>query len=91
MKSIRIALALTGLLFFAGCTSYYQIEDPTTGKVYYTTSHQFSQSTTGAATFVDARSGNTVTIQNSHVAQISKEQYDKAGAATEAAPSTQPS
>ena len=73
MGRIRL-LALGALLIIAGCTNYYRVTDPTTGKTYYTT--ELKRSGSGTATLKDAHTGNTVTIQNSEVAQIKKEEYD---------------
>lgn len=55
-----------------GCTKYYRVTDPSTGKVYHTTEVKSK----GSATVLkDVDSGNTVTIQNSEVMEISKDQY----------------
>ena len=68
------AVGLAVLLAASGCTSYYRVTDPTTGKQYYTT--ELKQKGNGAATLKDDRTGNTVNIQNSEVAQVSKEEYE---------------
>jgi hypothetical protein len=57
-----------------GCSSYYRVTDPTTGKQYYTT--ELKQKGNGAATLKDSRTGNTVNLQNSEIAQVSKEEYE---------------
>src|SRR5690349_14709444 len=71
--------ALAGLLVAAmactaGCTTYYQVHDPTTGRDYYTT--DYNQRGSGTATLTDARTGNQVTLQNSEVKKISKEEFE---------------
>jgi hypothetical protein len=66
-------MLLTGF-FAVGCTTYYKVTDPTTGKTYYTTELQKKGS--GAATLKDGRTGNTVSLQNSEISKISKEEYD---------------
>ncbi len=83
MKRTALFLVL-GTLFVGGCTSYYKVTDPTTGKVYYTT--DLRQKDNGAAQLKDASNGNTITIQNSVVAKIDKEQFEtgKSGGATPA-------
>ena len=64
-----------GVLFAGGCASdYYRVTDPTTGKEYYTT--ELQRSNNGAATLKDGRTGNTVNLQNSEIAKVSKEEYD---------------
>ncbi len=64
------------LLYVGGCTSYYKVHDPTTGRDYYTT--DLREKSGGAATLKDGRSGNTVNLQNSEVQKITKEQYEAA-------------
>lgn len=63
------------LLFVGGCaTDYYKVHDPTTGKDYYTT--ELKRSENGSATLKDGRTGHTVSVQNSEIAKVTKEQYD---------------
>src|SRR5688500_11135829 len=68
------ACSLAVLVFAGGCSSYYKVTDPTTGRVYYT--DDLDKRDAGAVTLTDARTGQDVTIQNSEVAKISKEQYE---------------
>ena len=82
MNSIRRAFAVAALLLVSGCTSYYRVTDPTTGNTYYTTSKSYDESKDGAASFDDARTGDKVTIQNSHVAKITEQEYDNGKKAT---------
>jgi len=72
-KRIFVAVGLA-LLCAGGCTSYYKVTDPTTGRAYYTTELQHKNS--GAATLKDARTGNKVNLQNSEVEKVSKEQFE---------------
>jgi hypothetical protein len=82
---------LTGVLgaamLFAmtGCTSYYKVTDPTTGRAYYTTNVKTLDG--GATRLEDSRSKTEVTIQNSQVEKITKAQYE---AALYASPTTKP-
>lgn len=62
-------------LFLTGCTDYYKIVDPASGKAYYTTDYDEKRS--GAVSFTDDASGSGVTIQNSEVSEISKEAYEE--------------
>jgi hypothetical protein len=70
-----IASLCVGLLV-VGCASYYKVTDPQTGKEYYT--QEIDNVKGGAVQLMDARTGSTVTIQNSEVKEISKDEY-KAG------------
>jgi len=71
---IRNTVIVAALFVGAGCTNYYKVTDPTTGRVYYTT--ELTTHSSGAATIKDARTGNTVNIQNSEVTKVSKEQFE---------------
>jgi uncharacterized protein YdeI (BOF family) len=76
-KSMIRAVALAGgVALLSACTNYYQVTDPTTGKTYYTT--QPEQKSSGATELKDARTGSTITIQNSVVSQISKDTFTAA-------------
>ena len=70
----RFTATCLALLMLCGCTTYYKVTDPTTGKTYYTT--ELKRKGNGSATLKDGRTGNSVSIQNSEVAEISKEEYD---------------
>ena len=84
-----IVSALTMLV--AGCTTYYQVTDPASGKSYYTTKVG-GVGAAGAVKIKDNKTGNTVTLQSSEVKDISEEEY-KAGmmARGPAKPAAQPS
>jgi hypothetical protein len=64
--------------FIIGCASYYKVTDPQSGKEYYT--KEINSLSGGAVKLKDARSGSTVTLQNSQVKEISENDY-KAGLA----------
>ena len=75
MTKRTLAVVALALVFCAGgCTTYYKVTDPTTGRAYYTTELQHKNN--GAATLKDARTGNKVNLQNSEVQTISKEQFE---------------
>jgi len=61
-------------LSMAGCGSiyHYKITDPSTGNTYYS---QKIEKKNSAIEFKDAKSGSTVTLQNSEILEISKEEY----------------
>lgn len=67
------------VLILAGCTNYYRVTDPASGKTYYTT--KVSRVDGGAVKIKDAKSGDTVTLQSSEVHEISQRDFE-AGAAT---------
>jgi hypothetical protein len=72
MKIARTVLALSALATLAACTTYYEVKDPTTDKIYYTTDIDTKD---GATILTDANTGAEVTIQNSEVREISKDTY----------------
>lgn len=72
---MRNAIAAAALaLLLSGC-QYYKITDPNTGKVYFT--HDWISGryrSNGALIFKDMQTGKTVTLQNSEVEQIDKDE-----------------
>ena len=75
-------------MFLAGCTSYYRVTDPASGKAYYTTKVG-EAGRAGAVKIKDDKSGSTVTLQSSEVKEITEEEY-MAGLAKQSAPASQP-
>jgi hypothetical protein len=73
MRLMTVA-ALVLALAAAGCTTYYRVTDPGTGKTYYT--NDFKRSGT-ALQFKDHKSGADVTLPASEVLEISKDDYMK--------------
>jgi hypothetical protein len=69
-----ILASVAGMILLGGCTSYYKVTDPTTGRVFYTSELQHKDS--GAAQLKDARTGSKVSLQNSMVETITKEQFE---------------
>ena len=73
------ATACTVLL--AGCSGgYYMVREPGSATPYYTTDIEKAGS---AVQFKDAKTGSAITLQNSEVKEISKDEYTK-GMATPA-------
>jgi len=65
-----------GLVFVAaGCSSYYKVSDPATGKSFYSTKVK-QTGKAGAVKFKDDKSGGTVTLQSSEVKEISGDEYE---------------
>jgi len=78
------------LLMVSGCTSYYRVTDPSSGKAYYTT--KVSDLRGGAVKIKDDKTGSTVTLQSSDVKEISENEYEaglKAPASAKPAPAAQ--
>jgi len=64
-----VALALAT----AGCTSYYIVKDPATGKTYYT--KKIEKMKGGAVELKDEKTGAMVTIQNSEIREVDSGEY----------------
>nr|WP_320193936.1 hypothetical protein [uncultured Desulfobacter sp.] len=62
-------------ILLASCGSYYKITDPQSQKSYYTTDVDKEKS--GAVNFTDEKTKEEVTIQNSEISEISKEEFKK--------------
>ena len=73
MRKTMLIACVSGLLAFTGCTTYYSVTDPDNGKVYYTT--EVHREHGGAVRIKDAATGDTVTLQNSRVAQVTEEEF----------------
>ena len=77
MRDARV-IASTALLAIvlvtAGCTTYYRVTDPSSGKIFYTTEVKRSGS---AVMFKDAKSGSDVTLQASEVREITSDDFNK--------------
>ena len=86
MKRIIKCALVSAVALLMGCTNYYKVTDPSTNKTYYTTKLEQRQ---GATSLKDARTGNSVTIQNSELEQINKEQFES-GKNTAPAPAAAP-
>lgn len=83
MTYIRTLIALGALATLAACTTYYEVTDPTTSKVYYST--EIDRGRAGSVTLTDTGSGAEVTLQNSEIKEVSKDVY-KANAYAKIAP-----
>ena len=72
--AIRGLLVCGLVLLLAGCTHYYRVTDPGTGKTYYTT--DMSKETGGGVKLKDERTRTTVTLQSSEVREISEDEFE---------------
>ena len=71
LEKIFSRIGSGSMLLLAGCAStYYKVWDPVSRNAYYT--DRVDSVGGGAVKLKDARTGNTVTLQNSEVKEISK-------------------
>jgi hypothetical protein len=66
------------LLFLvaAGCSTYYRVTDQATGRTYYTT--DVDRTDSGGVVFKDAKSFSKVTLQSSEVREVSRQDFEAA-------------
>jgi hypothetical protein len=77
MRTARLTVTtalLAIVLMAAGCTTYYRITEPGSGRAYYTTDIKRRGS---AVEFKDAKSGSEVTLQASEITEITQEDFQK--------------
>ena len=74
-RQIFLAAALGLALATIGCTSYYAVTEPKTGKVYYTTEWETARG--GTTRFVDAKSGAIVTIKESEIRKVGEKEFQE--------------
>ena len=74
IRRIALCSVLACLVGAGGCGSYHQVRDPQSGKVYYTS--EMKKRGSGAVSLKDGATGGQVTVQNSEVREISKDQYE---------------
>ena len=65
------------LMTMTGCTNYYRVMDPASGKAYYTTKVKDAGGA-GAVKFKDAKTGSLVTLQSSEIKEIPAEDFEAA-------------
>ncbi len=70
-KLMSTVMAIFVLLSVSACGGYYKVKDPTTDNVYYT---KDLKQKNGTVMLKDANTGSMVTIQNSEVTEINKEE-----------------
>jgi hypothetical protein len=76
MRKIPLTvLALAILVGVCGCgPTYYRVTDPTTKRAYYTT--EMKDKGAGSVQLHDASTGRTITLQNSEVEKVTKEEFE---------------
>jgi uncharacterized protein YceK len=75
MRTVALVAVLGLAVVGSGCTSYYAVTDPKTGKQYYTTEWHTARG--GTTRFVDAKSGAIVTIQESEIREIGEKEFQQ--------------
>jgi len=60
-------------IFLVSCGSYYKVTEPSSDKTYYT--KKIKSKSEGAVIFTDEVSGSEITLQNSEVIKIDKEEF----------------
>jgi hypothetical protein len=73
LRSILLASVVAGG-FLTGCASYYRITEPGSKHVYYT--DRVDRKDSGVVVFKDAATQMDVTLPDSSIEKITKEQYD---------------
>jgi hypothetical protein len=76
-KMKKIMGLVLGILLLSGCGGYWMVTDPSTKNVYYTEEVQQSKSS-GSVKFIDAKTKNSVNLQNSEVKEITKDEFKTA-------------
>jgi hypothetical protein len=72
MRLNKFVVTILSVLVLGGCGSYYKIVDPSTSKVYYTDDIKRRGS---SVEFKDANTGSKVTLQNTEIQKIHKEEF----------------
>ena len=73
----------------AGCSTYYKVTDPASGKTYYTKEIK-DAGKAGAVKFKDEKSGSMVTLQSSEVKEVLGEDYSTGLTSSMPAPTPAP-
>ena len=68
----RLVVLVIALTFLPGCTRYFQVRDPASGREYYT--NKIGRTRTGAVRFRDLQERAEVTLQSSEVKQVEREE-----------------
>ncbi|MFH1981352.1 MAG: hypothetical protein ABIL58_05890 [Pseudomonadota bacterium] len=73
-RLFAVVVALFVFTLVSACGGgYYRVKDPVSDKTYYTT--DVDEEKGGAIKLKDANTGSTVTLQNSEVTKIKKEEF----------------
>jgi len=77
MKRHSVFVLIASSMLTGCATTYFEVTDLSTGSVYHTTSAMAERyEYSGALRFIDGPSNAEITLSNSRVKPISKEQYE---------------
>jgi hypothetical protein len=74
LRHLSYAVLVASAALLAGCASHYMVRDPGSGTTYYT-SDLDTPGRAGTVRFKDGRTDKEVTLQNSEVTPISRDEY----------------
>jgi hypothetical protein len=74
LRALSYAVLAAGALALTGCSSYYMVRDTNSGMRYYTTDLD-TPGGAGTVRFKDAQTNRSVTLQNSEVTEISRDEF----------------
>jgi len=72
-KFVLYCLACAVTFALAGCATYYKVQDPVSGKVYYT--EKIDSQSNGAIRFKDEVTKTRVTLPESEIMEVTEDQY----------------
>ncbi len=72
-RALALFIVACASLCLSGCSDYYKIRDPVSGTVYYT--NDFEKKSGGAIRFKDIVTQQLITLNNSEVMRITKDEY----------------
>ncbi|MCG8636859.1 MAG: hypothetical protein MI863_23710 [Desulfobacterales bacterium] len=70
---LKVSVLILTAIFLASCGSYYKVSEPSSDKTYYT--KKIDSKREGAVIFTDEVSGSQITLQNSEVTEIDKDEF----------------
>jgi hypothetical protein len=73
IRKVGLTVILGLVAMAMGCTSYYLVTEPKTGRQYYTTEWETGRG--GTTRFTDAKTGAIVTIQESEIREVSEKEF----------------
>jgi hypothetical protein len=76
LRALSYAVLAGSVFALAGCASYYMVRDPSTGTRYYTSDID-TPGSAGTVRFKDARTSREITLQNSEVTSISRDEFER--------------
>lgn len=75
MRIRNAVLVISAMVGACGCgPTYYRVTDPTTDRAYFTT--ELREKGAGSVQLKEAATGKMVTLQNSEIQIITKEQFE---------------